>query len=181
MNTLKSATWVEAVDRGELSGVCMLDMSAAFDVVDPELLLQKLQLYGFDDGAVEWMKNYLTNRSQSVYIDGSLSSPLDVEVGVPQGSILGPLCYIIFTNDLPETIHEDTVHDEHTASPNTHCLVCGGLCCFADDSTYSVGESDQDILSGKLTEKYKVIANYMTNNRLKLNDDKTHLLVMSTQ
>ena len=58
---------------------------------------------------------------------------------------------------------------------------CGGLCCFADDSTYSVGESDQDILTGKLTEKYKVIANYMTNNRLKLNDDKTHLPVMSTQ
>ena len=174
-------TWVEAVDRGELAGVCMLDMSAAFDVVDPELLLQKLQLYGFDDGAVEWMKNYLTNRSQSVYIDGSLSSPLDVEVGVPQGSILGPLCYIIFTNDLPETIHEDTVHDENSTFPKTHCSVCGGLCCFADDSTYSVGEGDQDILSGKLTEKYKVIANYMTNNRLKLNDDKTHLLVMSTQ
>ena len=45
-------TWVEAVDRGELAGVCMLEMSTAFDVVDPELLLQKLQLYGFDDGAV---------------------------------------------------------------------------------------------------------------------------------
>ena len=174
-------TWVEAVDHGELAGVCMMDMSAAFDVVDPELLLQKLQLYGFDDGAVEWMKNYLTNRSQSVYIDGSLSSPLDLEVGVPQGSILGPLCYIIFTNDLPESIHEDTVHDEHTASPNTHCSVCGGLCCFADDSTYSVGESDQDILSGNSLKKYKVIANYMTNKRLKLNDDKTHLQVMSTQ
>jgi hypothetical protein len=165
-------TWVEAVDRGELAGVCMLDISAAFDVVDPELLLMKLKLYGFDDGAVEWMKNYLTNRSQSVYIDGSLSLPLDVEVGVPQGSILGPLCCIIFTNDLPEIIHEDTVHvaSNHTASLHTHCTVCGGLCCFA-------ANNNTEILSEKLTEKYKVIANNMTNNKLKLNDGKPIFLL----
>ena len=62
-------TWVEAVDQGEFAGVCMLDMSAAFDVVDPDLLLQKLALYGFDEEAVKWMRNYLTDRSQSVYID----------------------------------------------------------------------------------------------------------------
>ena len=96
--------WVQAVDKGELTGVCMLDMSAAFDVVDHGILLNKLKLYGFDEQALEWMKNYLSGRSQAVYIDGSLSPFLHVDVGVPQGSILGPLCYILFPNDLPETV-----------------------------------------------------------------------------
>ena len=57
-------TWVQAVDKGELAGVCMLDMSAAFDVVDHGILLDKLKLYGFDGMAVQWMSNYLSGRSQ---------------------------------------------------------------------------------------------------------------------
>ena len=56
-------TWVQAVDKGDLVGVCMRDMSAAFDVVDHSILLEKLKLYWFDEGAVKWMKNYLSGRS----------------------------------------------------------------------------------------------------------------------
>ena len=62
----------------------LLDMSAAFDVVDHGILLSKLKLYGFDSEAVSWMKDYLYGRSQAVYIDGALSSFLQVNVGVPQ-------------------------------------------------------------------------------------------------
>ena len=65
-------TWVQAVDKGELTGVCMLDMSAAFDVVDHDILLDKLKLYGFDQNAVTWMTDYLSGRTQAVYNDGSL-------------------------------------------------------------------------------------------------------------
>ena len=173
-------SWVQAVDKGELTGVCMLDMSAAFDVVDHDILLKKLQLYGFDDGSLQWMKNYLSGRSQAVYIDGSLSSFLEVEVGVPQGSILGPLCYVLFTNDFPETILESNSH-VHWSHLTTHCSDCGGLCCFADDSTYSVSSQHQDILEQKLNYRYSVMASYLCNNRLKLNDDKTHLLIMTTR
>ena len=126
------------------------------------------------------MKNYLSGRTQAVYIDGFLSSFLPVDVGVPQGSILGPLCYVIFTNDLPETILESTNH-VHWSKLTTHCAECGGLCCFADDSTYSVSSHDQDILERKLNDKYTILANYMGNNKLKLNDDKTHLLIMTTK
>ena len=171
--------WVQAVDRGELAGVCMLDMSAAFDVVDHDILIKKLKLYGFDDNSIKWMGNYLSGRTQAVYIDGFLSSFLPVEVGVPQGSILGPLCYVIFTNDLPETILQSShVHWSHLT---TYCAECGGLCCFADDSTYSVSSHDQKVLEEKLNEKYNILANYMGNNKLKLNDDKTHLLIMTTK
>ena len=173
-------TWVQAVDKGELSGVCMLDMSAAFDVVDHGILLEKLKLYGFDEQSVKWMKNYLSGRTQAVYIDGFLSPFLPVEVGVPQGSILGPLCYVIFTNDLPETILETNNH-VHWSHLTTHCGECGGLCCFADDSTYGVASQDQEVLERKLNDKYSVLAEYMGNNRLKLNDDKTHLLIMTTK
>ena len=55
-----------------MAGVCMLDMSAAFDIVDHELLLQKFSLYGFDENALQWINSYLLGRSQCVYIDGAL-------------------------------------------------------------------------------------------------------------
>ena len=83
----------------------MLDLIAAFDVVDHVILLDKLKLYGFESKEIIWMQLYLTGRRQQVYVDGALSDPLLLEAGVPQGSILGPLLYIIFTNDLPEVVH----------------------------------------------------------------------------
>ena len=79
----------------------MLDMSAAFDVVDHGILLEKLSFYGFDALSMKWMKAYLSGRSQAVYIDGSLSPFLSVNVGVPQGSILGPLCLCSFYQRAP--------------------------------------------------------------------------------
>ena len=109
-----------------------------------------------------------------------MSSFLPVNVGVPHGSILGPLFYVLFTNELPEAV-QDTSSHVHPSHLTTHCPECGGLCCFADDSTYSVGSCEQVDLKEKLNRKYSGLANFMNNNRLKLNDDKTHLLLMSTQ
>ena len=111
-------TWVEALEDGELSGVCLLDMSAAFDIVDHDLLLAKLELYGFDSDSIGWIQSYLSDRRQCVSISGSLSKLLPVPTGVPQGSILGPLFYTLFTNELPEVVHDyhhqaDDVADEH--------------------------------------------------------------------
>ena len=126
---------MEAVEEGDLAGVCMVDMSAAFDVVDTELLLEKLKLYGFDRNAIQWTWSYLTHRSQGVYIDGSMSSLLALEAGVPQGSILGPIYYTIFTNELPQVVHEVDcpVQDEPNASIFTiQCQECGGVCYYAD-------------------------------------------------
>ena len=176
-------TWLEALEQGDMAAVCMIDMSAAFDVVDTELLLEKMKLYGFDRNAIQWTWSYLTYRSQSVYIEGSLSSHLPLEAGVPQGSILGPIFYTIFTNELPEVVHEADcpVRDaEGITIFNTQCQECGGVCCYADDSTYSVQGSNSEELSAKLTDKYTALANFLTANKLKVNDEKTHLLVICT-
>ena len=88
-----------------MAGVMMLDLSAAFDLVDHHLLLQKLELIGFERPAVVWMWSYLNARSQCVYVDGKFSGYEVVDVVVQQGSVLGALLYILFVNDLPEVVH----------------------------------------------------------------------------
>ena len=180
--------WVEAMDRGEATGVCFLDMSAAFDLVSHSVLLDKLLLYGFEDTSYTWIKSYLEDRKQTVCIDGTCSALLSLEAGVPQGSIIGPILYIIFTNDLPETIHEHLpqelpqdchlFQDSPQHSFNMHCASCGTMCCFADDSSYSFSSKAAEDISNKLTDKYNNISEYMTCHELKLNGDKTKLMLL---
>ena len=187
--------WLQAVEAGKIAGVCLLDMSAAFDVVDHSILTDKLALNGFDENALDWVTSYLSGRSQCVQIEGSLSRLQPVHVGVPQGSILGPQLYTLFSNELPVVIHDrtqvgeqeqhgDDDLDEHIW-PAYHLVDCKdgvntNICCYADDTTLTTSDNNPAALTLKLTEQYKVIAEFMINNRLKLNDDKTHLLVMST-
>ena len=146
-------TWLDAVESGDLAGVCMIDMSAAFDVVDTNLLIEKLKLYGFNKNAIQWTWSYLSYRSQGVYIDGHMSNLLGLEAGVPQGSILGPIYYTIFTNELPQVVHEADcpLHLDPEAGIFTlSCQECGGICCYADDSTYTVAGKNPTELSEKL-------------------------------
>ena len=126
------------------------------DVVDTELLLEKMKLYGFDRDAVQWMWSYLTYSSQGVYIEGSTSRLLPLEAGVPQGSILGPVFYTIFTNELPQVVHEEDCPMRRIAGGSIfsiQCQECGGMCCYADDSTYTVTGENAEELTDKLTNK----------------------------
>jgi hypothetical protein len=172
--------WVEEVDDGNLVGVMMVDLSAAFDMVDHGILLKKLELFGLDEMALHWMKSYLSGCSQSVFVDGCLSPPLNVECGVPQGSILGPLLYILFTNDIPDLVHS---HPISYKDPACYCHQCHhtGDSSYAYDSNFSVGHSDPAVLSRTLSSQYEQISKYMEANRLVINDDKTHLVVLGTR
>ena len=156
----------------------MVDLSAAFDMVDFDILLLKLELFGLNREALGWMRSYLTGRSQSVSVDGCLSLPLSITCGVPQGSILGPLLYILYTNDIPYLAHQHLVT---AAQPEPYCHQCGGTVCYVDDSTYSIAKSDPVALSSSLTNQYQAISQYMSANKLVINDDKTDLLVLGTK
>ena len=83
--------WVDAAEKKKFTGICLLDLSAAFDVVNHSLLLQKLRLYGFSEHSLNLIHSYLSERKQTVHIDGKQSTCLNNSSGVPQGSILGPL------------------------------------------------------------------------------------------
>ena len=95
--------------------------------------------------------------------------------------MLGPLLYILFTNDLPDAIHSNHEQPLSYKQPSMQCDPCGSLVNYVDDGTYTISHRDPIMLSNMLTEKYKVIEQYMVANRLVINSDKTHLVVMASK
>ena len=176
--------WLQAVDRGDMAACMMLDLSAAYDLANHKLILEKLELYGFEPCTIEWMESYLSGRLQCVHIDGELSDTMESDVGVPQGSILGGLLYVLLVGDLPEVVHDHDAQQEDDGGQdnqciyNMHCRDCGGLTAFVDDSTYQTSAPNPEELSEKLTKEYTKLATYMGDTGLVINNEKTHLILM---
>ncbi len=110
--------WTSAVNSGLMNGIVFIYLRKAFYLVDYDILLNKLQMYQCSENTIKWFKSYLTDRSQHTSFVGCLSDKATVTAGVPQGSILDPLLFILFINDKPL----------HTK---------GDVDMYADDSTLS--------------------------------------------
>ena len=144
--------WVLAADKGQVSGAVLVDLSAAFDLVSPTLLIQKLRIYGLEEDFATWITSYLTDRYQSVWIDHVYSDFLENSIGVPHGSNLGPLFFLIFFNDLPTFITED-------------------IDCYADDSTLGATAEHAAEAGTLLSRDCDHLSDWMSANSLKLNAD----------
>ena len=103
-----SNEWYVNMDRGQYNLVVFLDIKKAFDTVNHDILLKKLEMYGLGDSALALLRNYLTDRTQICQLQGMLSEQRTITCGIPQGSILGPLPFTLYINDLPNCLKHTT-------------------------------------------------------------------------
>lgn len=150
-----------SLDRGDYFCTVFLDFSKAFDTVNHDILLLKLHHMGIRGSVLGWFRSYLTNRSAYVSLGGVKSERVDLTMGVPQGSVLGPVLFNLYINDMSKS--------------------CGPLNCihYADDTTLYLSHSSAVVLSSLISDSLKSLECWLQANRLSLNVNKTSYMVIS--
>ena len=158
------------INSGNLVLLVLLDLSAAFDTINHSLLLERLQSNaGICNSALSWFASYLTNRSQTVLVGTSFSEETNLTCGVPQGSVLGPILFSIYTSSLGKVIESFGI----------------GRQFFADDTQLVNSFSPKPDIVARVVENLEnccsKIKEWMLFNRLKLNDDKTEVILFGSE
>lgn len=141
----------QAADKGKITGAIFIDLSKAFDTLGHATLLAKLKQYGVSNVTLQWFESYLFDRKQIVGFDDELSDPYPVLCGVPQGSILGPLLFLILFNDFPDILKKADVVE------------------FADDTVIYVSSNKISQIEEMLNNDLKNISSYFRENELVIN------------
>ena len=149
------------MDKDEVTGLVFIDFRNAFDTIDHKLLLRKLSVYGASVSAVSWIQSYLSNRKQFIKLGNQSSELLPIKQGVPQGSILGPVLFLLFVNDMPLNISKST------------------LDIYADDTTISSSASWKEIpkLQEAILEDLQKVEKWSRTNNMYLNPSKTKAMM----
>ena len=156
-------SWDLNRDRGLMNAVVFLDLKKAFDTVDHEILLSKLRSYGIRGLALRLFRSYLVDRTQICQIDCSKSTPRFLNCGVPQGTILGPLLFLLYINDLPQ------------------CLNFSHPRMYADDTSITYADKDLNEIDDYLNNDLKSVNTWLSSSKLTLNLTKTEFLIITSR
>ena len=154
--------WYANMDQGNLNSVVFVDLSKAFDTVNHSILLKKLSHYGLHAETLKWFNSYLAERRQQSLVNGYLSSAKTIKCGVPQGSILGPLLFLIYINDLP------------------NCLKHSNPRMFADDTNITTSSKSITKLVQFVNTDLDNLNDWLLANKLSLNVTKTEQMYIAS-
>ena len=147
--------WYVNIDDGLTNAILFIDLKKAFDTTDHEILLSKLELYGFEGASLKFFRDYLSDRTEVTVINNVNSETSFINYGVPQGSILGPLLFLPYINDLP------------------NCNLLSEVRMYADDTNLTFASKDSEELFSSLTSDLGNRKQWLDTNRLSLNVLKT--------